>query len=71
MKWTNETPKEPGLYWFRAAKRVTMVLVRFEDRKSGYGPQMIVEWFGCYSLPLIPDDALWLGPIDPPEIPNR
>lgn len=59
LRWTRETPTEPGWYWMR--------------RGSGYpDPQVVLLDFDCFwvvgvdeSFPL--RDGEWAGPIPEPE----
>lgn len=44
-EWTQTPPTEAGSYWLRreGEESAAIVEVTFEDRKQGFGPQMIVQ----------------------------
>lgn len=45
-EWTRTPPTEPGAYWVRreGEEYTAIVEVSFEDRKQGFGPQMLVRY---------------------------
>lgn len=60
VKWSKETPTQPGWYWYRISKGSYPIIERYDMAAHG-----LALWENGRILPISPGE--WAGPIPEPE----
>lgn len=64
MNWTNKTPTEPGVYWFRPQKTRLWRLAKVDRSEEGSLIERVLAGFIDVRIENYIGD--WAGPLKPP-----